>query len=476
MKKFEQFDRVNQWDLPTIVNPEKICVCFEIPNERYHIRAFWTALYKLSLWNSWATDEAHTGREVASVWRDVLNLAMGDENTMGCTSVTPIIPEFRFTLECGLEVSTDGENYVPVPGWITNAADCYTGAAGADGAPGADGLDGADGTNGEDGAVGATGATGATGAAGVDGSDAVCEDCSSEDVVGDEEDWEQQACAMAMGLALWMTDKCVSSIQIVKAAALLAKSIADQASDLLDAIPIFGAIINNIIDFAADMATKGDYDDIMGFISDPDFRIQVACKLYCEWRDLPSKTITVQDVIDAASVVANWGATLPPGAPLITFYGQAFGLWVTSVSGTELHRHAAVHQDERSDDCLLLCAECAPEGDCLSLDNWFYGTVTSQVDNGDGTWTFHVASTAAPDATEAIRWQRETGSCEILSFDVTDPVGPPGWYQSFDTDPAGDCIPKSGFTSGCTRCVQYIQNNALTTPFHAIITIGAECP
>lgn len=83
-KKFEDFKRVNQFDLPETIDPERICVCFEIPNERYHIRAFWTALYRLTLWNSWAADEAHTAREVAAVWRDVWNTAIKDEDTMGC--------------------------------------------------------------------------------------------------------------------------------------------------------------------------------------------------------------------------------------------------------------------------------------------------------------------------------------------------------------------------------------------------------
>jgi len=106
-KPFEEFKRINQWDLPEIINPDRICVCFEIPNERYHIRAFWTALYKLTLWNSWQTDEAHTGTKVASVWREVLNLAYGDENTMGC-GCTDKPTNQRYGDDGILEVSYDG--------------------------------------------------------------------------------------------------------------------------------------------------------------------------------------------------------------------------------------------------------------------------------------------------------------------------------------------------------------------------------
>jgi len=83
-KKFSEYERVNKWDLPVIVDPGRIKVCFDIPYERYHIRAFWTALYKLTLWNSWQADDSHTGRQAALVWRDVLNIAMNDPNTIGC--------------------------------------------------------------------------------------------------------------------------------------------------------------------------------------------------------------------------------------------------------------------------------------------------------------------------------------------------------------------------------------------------------
>lgn len=107
MKKFEEFKRVNQFDLPEIVDPERICVCFEIPNERYHIRAFWTALYKLTLWNTWATDEAHTGRLAAAVWREVWNTAIGDQTTMGCGCNDEFERRYRYSPTGVLQISDD---------------------------------------------------------------------------------------------------------------------------------------------------------------------------------------------------------------------------------------------------------------------------------------------------------------------------------------------------------------------------------
>lgn len=71
-----------------------------------------------------------------------------------CGDATPgevIVPQFRFTMACGLESSNDGAIWTPVPGWETFAEACFTGATGATGATGLTGL---------------TGATGATGAAG----------------------------------------------------------------------------------------------------------------------------------------------------------------------------------------------------------------------------------------------------------------------------------------------------------------------
>lgn len=85
-KKFSEYDRKTSYDLPEIIDPERICICLEIPNERYHIRAFWTALYKLTFWNTWEADADKTGTKVASVWREVLRAAMleNEVEIVGC--------------------------------------------------------------------------------------------------------------------------------------------------------------------------------------------------------------------------------------------------------------------------------------------------------------------------------------------------------------------------------------------------------
>ena len=53
-------------------------------------------------------------------------------------------PIFRFTEACILEVSYDGIDYLPVPGWAEFALTCFQGADGAPGQPGQDGAPGQD--------------------------------------------------------------------------------------------------------------------------------------------------------------------------------------------------------------------------------------------------------------------------------------------------------------------------------------------
>jgi len=160
-------------------------------------------------------------------------------------------------------------------------------------------------------------------------------------------------------LAHWYVTKCVSAIQIVKAAADASLSVADQVTDLLDSIPVFGAALNNVLDFVQSMATAGDYTDIIGFLSDPDFATQVQCKLFCSLKD--AGAINLSTITTASEVAFNWAALLPPGLPLGTFYGQAFALFGTSVNPNEALRRAWVFSDERSDDCATLCTDCPDE-------------------------------------------------------------------------------------------------------------------
>lgn len=84
------------YELPEVIDPERVCIQLYVPNETNHLRAFWGAIHELCYWYTWQRDDAHTGRLVAAVWRDVYydartrNLVPGE----GCEPVTdPCCPE-----------------------------------------------------------------------------------------------------------------------------------------------------------------------------------------------------------------------------------------------------------------------------------------------------------------------------------------------------------------------------------------------
>jgi len=261
-----------------------------------------------------------------------------------------------------------------------------TGPTGPTGATGPTGPTGPTGATGAAGALGATGATGATGPTGPTGPQGIGVDsASAPEIEANTTDFNQQACAVADGLARWYVAKCVSSINILKAASDAGANIADQVTDLLDSVPVFGSLINNLLDVAQDMATAGDYLDIIGLISDPDFISQVQCHLYCSLKAAGS--LSLETVQSASEDTFNWAATLFPGGPFLTFYGQAFALFGTSVSPQTAWRRAFIHKDERSDDCETLCTDCPDEetgGDCFRATDTTGLNAYSTIDSGFG--------------------------------------------------------------------------------------------
>lgn len=69
-----------KWTLPTIVHPETTkCIQIEIPDEPFYIAAFRGAMLHLQEAYKWADDEAHTAKQVALVWRDII-----DNMDFGC--------------------------------------------------------------------------------------------------------------------------------------------------------------------------------------------------------------------------------------------------------------------------------------------------------------------------------------------------------------------------------------------------------
>jgi len=71
-----------KWTLPEVVHPTKTrCLVIEIPDERFHVAAFRGAMLSLASAYKWQDDMAHTAREVALVWRDVLDAIVDCDGT-----------------------------------------------------------------------------------------------------------------------------------------------------------------------------------------------------------------------------------------------------------------------------------------------------------------------------------------------------------------------------------------------------------
>jgi hypothetical protein len=80
---------VNGNVLPSIVDPPRRCITFDIPDEPQHVAAFFGALLQLAYWFNWQRDDAHTGKDVAQVWFDVFNQASQNWLDRNCCGNCP---------------------------------------------------------------------------------------------------------------------------------------------------------------------------------------------------------------------------------------------------------------------------------------------------------------------------------------------------------------------------------------------------
>jgi len=78
-----------RWVLPAIVNPpDRMCVQIMVPREKQHIAAFRGALLALASAYKWSDDIDRTAKDVAIVWRDVIdNIVICDEIEGDCCVV-----------------------------------------------------------------------------------------------------------------------------------------------------------------------------------------------------------------------------------------------------------------------------------------------------------------------------------------------------------------------------------------------------
>jgi len=76
-----------KWVLPTVVNPPgRICYRIEVPDDPQYKAAFWGSLLDLASAYKWADDSAHTAKDVALIWREII------DNMRASDCAAPAIP------------------------------------------------------------------------------------------------------------------------------------------------------------------------------------------------------------------------------------------------------------------------------------------------------------------------------------------------------------------------------------------------
>jgi len=106
------------WDLPLIIDPpDTICFQINVPNERFHLAAFYGAMYLLTRWYAWKPDSAHTGRLVGKVWMRIFDRLIGGnctippkQGTAGAEGDENMIRQNPDN-PCELQTSIDGINW-----------------------------------------------------------------------------------------------------------------------------------------------------------------------------------------------------------------------------------------------------------------------------------------------------------------------------------------------------------------------------
>jgi len=86
--------------IPATIDPAgRRCFVINVPDDPTHIAAFQGMLGKLATWQAWQADDAHSGKDLAAVWRTVL------DNLESCVVINIRLKPTDF---CMLQLTTDG--------------------------------------------------------------------------------------------------------------------------------------------------------------------------------------------------------------------------------------------------------------------------------------------------------------------------------------------------------------------------------
>lgn len=101
------------YPLPDVIDPiETICVRFEIPDDIYHRGAFLGAMYTLTRWFNWESDEAKTGKQVADVWLKIYRDLEENLGETPCDDRTPLMLQQNPENPCQVQYMNDFGEWV----------------------------------------------------------------------------------------------------------------------------------------------------------------------------------------------------------------------------------------------------------------------------------------------------------------------------------------------------------------------------
>ena len=99
--------------LPDVVNPLRtLCFKLQIPDDPGYLAAFYGAIGQLAQWRTWEQDDAHTGKDVAAVWRAIYfalkpTTCVDAQGSAGADEGEPMLRQSPDN-PCLLETSVDG--------------------------------------------------------------------------------------------------------------------------------------------------------------------------------------------------------------------------------------------------------------------------------------------------------------------------------------------------------------------------------
>lgn len=285
--------------LPTVIDPpNRLCVILEIPEDDFHIAAFWGALRLLTVWFHWQKNDPAQAKAVAAVWQEVVEQAFERFKRGECG--VPLIEDIRIQ-NCHLEVLIDGvwidkgllfqdmtvaaETLPPNEPAAVMLDGCELtfgipqGEQGPQGLQGPAGPPGPQGPQGPQGEQGPPGPQGPQGERGQDGASGTLRPVPDDAIY----DGIDNICAACTDLVLWMVDNYTQNLDEMLLHWQQAKTIADAIVAIVEFIT--GGIgelipLDETVNFFTTL-NEIDTTIIKNTINDPNFQEEITSALFC---------------------------------------------------------------------------------------------------------------------------------------------------------------------------------------------------